>query len=540
MKTMKTLKLKEWAKRTAIGRWSASLLIATAMQTLVLPSLQAASAKMEITDNGITTAVEDGLARAKGLLPNDVDVSTSQGVVTLSGSVENLPDKERVIKTAKSVRGVRGVIDQLTVYALARPDDEIRADIQAALHQDPATEAFQTTAAVHDAVATLTGSVGSYAEQQLATQIASGVKGVKAVHNQISIDYLGQRTDEVIAADVKARLQWDVWVNGGLIKPVVKDGKVTLTGTIGSAISKSRVFDDAWVNGVTSVDDSGLKIEPWTHNGANQKFKNTSNSDGEIQKAVQSALRADPRVSAFSPDVTVADGVVTLRGTVGNLKAETSAQQDAKNIVGVQQVENHLKVRNKAAIVAADTEKQLKTALSWDPWLDSSTIDVAVINHVAYLSGGVESSFQKAEAQDVASRTAGVLEIRNHLKVQPDYSISMDDYYSDYDYGYYYGDYGFYGWPYGYYNQSPYYVSELSGPQPYKSDAQIKKSIEDRLFWSPFVDRDDVKVTVVGAVVTLTGTVNTWIGYGEADKDARKGGATSVLNRITVNKGHWW
>jgi len=30
----------------------------------------------------------------------------------------------------------------------------------------------------------------------------------------------------------------------------------------------------------------------------------------------------------------------------------------------------------------------------------------------------VESSFQKAEAQDVASRTAGVLEIRNHLKIQ--------------------------------------------------------------------------------------------------------------------------
>ena len=121
MKIMKTLKLKEWAKRTAIGRWSASLLIAAGIQTMLLPSLHAASTKMEITDDGITTAVEDGLARAKGVLPNNVDVSTSEGIVTLAGSVENLPDKERVIKTAKSVRGVRGVIDQLTVYALARP-----------------------------------------------------------------------------------------------------------------------------------------------------------------------------------------------------------------------------------------------------------------------------------------------------------------------------------------------------------------------------------------------------------------------------------
>jgi osmotically-inducible protein OsmY len=43
----------------------------------------------------------------------------------------------------------------------------------------------------------------------------------------------------------------DVWINGDLITPEVKDGQVTLTGTIGSAISKSRAYDDAWVNGVT-------------------------------------------------------------------------------------------------------------------------------------------------------------------------------------------------------------------------------------------------------------------------------------------------
>ena len=51
---MKTSKLKEWAKCAAIGRWSASLLIAAGMQTLVLPSLQAATAEKEITDSGIT------------------------------------------------------------------------------------------------------------------------------------------------------------------------------------------------------------------------------------------------------------------------------------------------------------------------------------------------------------------------------------------------------------------------------------------------------------------------------------------------------
>jgi len=348
---------------------------------MVLPSLHAASTKMEITDSGVNTAVEDGLAHAKGLLPNNVDVTTSHGVVTLTGSVDNLLDKERAIMTAKSVRGVSEVTDQITVNAVSRADDDIRADIQSALKQDPAAESYQTTVAVQDAVATLSGTVGTYAEQQLATRIASGVKGVKAVHNKVTISYLAARTDNEINADVKANLQWDIWVNGNLITPLVKDGKVTLTGTIGSAISKSRAFDDAWVNGVTSVDDSGLKVESWAHNGTTQKGNSANLSDSDIQQAVQAALRADPRVSAFKLDVTVADGVATLGGTVGNMKAETSAEQDAKNIVGVREVETHLKVRTIAAYgvettAALDTAKQLKAALAWDPWLDSSDIGV--------------------------------------------------------------------------------------------------------------------------------------------------------------------
>ena len=543
---MKTLKLKEWAKRAAIGRWSASLLIAAGIQTLVLPSLQAATTEKEITDRGITTAVEGGLKLDKGVFPNDVDVSTSQGIVTLSGSVNNLLAKERAVMAAKSIRGVREVIDKITVTPVSRSDEDIRKDIQTALQQDPATESYQTTVSVQGAVATLTGSVGTYAEKQLATRIANGVKGVKEVRNDVTINYMAKRTDSEIAADVKARLQWDIWINGGLISPVVKGGKVTLTGTIGSVISKSRAFDDAWVNGVTSVDDSGLKIESLAHNDAQQKSKTAISSDSEIKQAVQAALRFDARVSAFSPDVTVEDGVVILGGSVGNLKAKTAAAQDAKNVVGVSLVENHLKVRPTGGSAdAAAMEKQLKAALLWDPFLDSSTIDVAVINRVAYLSGAVDSSFQKAEAQDVASRIKGVVQVRNHLKVEPEYYSIYDSdydyyngyYYPDYDYGYY-DDYGYYGSPD--YNQSPYYISEMSGPQPYLSDEQIKKNIENRFFWSPFVDSDDIKVTVDGAVATLTGTVGTWVGWGEADKDARKGGATAVLNRVTVNKGHWW
>jgi osmotically-inducible protein OsmY len=514
---MKTLKLNEWPHRAAIGRWFALLLIAAGMQTLVLPSLQAATTKKEITDSGITTAVEKGLIMEKGVSPNDVDVATSQGIVTLSGSVNDLLAKDRAVKIAESIRGVLGVIDRTTVTPVSRPDEDIRKDILTALLQDPATESYQVTVSVKDAVATLTGTVGSRAEKQLAARVAEGVKGVKEVRNGVMINYLAKRTDSEITTDIKARLQWDIWINGGVINPVVKNGNVTLTGTVGSVISDSRAFDDAWVNGVMSVDASGLKVDPNVRLDAQRKFKDAIRSDSEIKQAVLAALRLDPRVMAFSPDVNVEDGVVILGGEVGNSKAKTAADQDAMGIVGVWRVDNLLKVRLKEWPSDAEIQKQLKAALAWDPLLDSSTIDAAVINRVAYLSGGVDSNFQKAEAQDVASRIKGVAEIRNHLKVEPDFSIV------------------YYDWPYYsyYYDQPPYFVSEI-GPQPNLSDEQIKKNIEDAFFWSPFVHSDDITVTVDGGVATLTGTVGTWIGYGEADNDAHKSGASVVLNRLKV------
>jgi len=172
-------------------------------------------------------------------------------------------------------------------------------------------------------------------------------------------------------------------------------------------------------------------------------------------------------------------------------------------------------------------KEQMKAVLLWDPLLDSSTINVAVADHVAYLSGSVASNYQEGEAQDVASRTKGVISVVNHLKVEPEFGVS---YYTWPD------DLG-YGWPY--YDQSPYYISDVFGPRAFLSDQFIKRNIEDGFFWSPFVRSKDIKVSVDGGVATLTGTVGTWISWTEADRDARRSGATSVLNRVKVKEGTW-
>ena len=508
--------------RAAIGRCSAFLLIAAGIESLAFAPLHAATTAKVVPDSSITAAVEDGLVFDRSAFSADVSVSTSQGIVTLSGSTDNILEKERAVKIAESIKGVRGVVDQTTVTPVSRSDEEIRKDILMALLQDPATESYQVTVSVRDAVATLSGGVGSFAESGLAARIAKGIKGVKEVHNEIGISYLAKRTDAQIANDIKNRLQWDIWINGDFIEPAVKDGKATLTGTVGSALGKSRAVDDAWVIGVTAVDGDGVKIESWAGNSGQRKSKETVRSDPEMKQAIEAALHLDPRVSAFSPEVNVEGGVIILGGAVGNLKAKNAAEQDAKNIVGVWRVDNNLKVRPNVRPTNSEMEQQLKAALLWDSLLDSSAIDVAVIKNVAYLSGTVDSVFEKTEAQDVASRIKGVALIRNHLKVEPEFAATY------YDWPYYSYD----GW--SSYNRPPYSVAEAFWPRAYLSDEQIKKNIERSFFWSPFVDSDNITVTVHGAVATLSGTVGTWIGWGEADKDAHKSGATDVLNQVKV------
>jgi len=498
------------------------------MQILGLPAPQAATEKKETSDSGITSAIERGLDYEKGVFPDDVDVSTSQGIVTLSGPVSNLLAKERAVRIAESVLGVRGVIDRISVTPVSRSDADIRKDIQAALRQDPATESYRVLASVQNAVATLTGSVGSHAEKQLAARIAKGVRGVKEVSNDVAVNDPSKRTDSEIAADIKSRLQWDIWINGNLIDADVRDGKVTLAGIVGSAIAKVRAFDDSWVNGVASVDDSRVEVAPLAKGDARRRLKYAIRPDSDIKQAVQAAFRLDPRVAAFSPEVAVEGGEVVLGGIVGNLKAKTSAEQDARDIVGVSGVDSHLKVRPGGQATDAEMKEQLKAVIRWDPLLDGSRMGVDVVNRVALLSGAVASTFQKAEAQDVASRTRGVVSVRNELKVEPRFYVA------------------YYEWPDSHPYVSPYanqlsdYASGMFGPELYLTDERIKRNIDSAFFWSPFVHSAGIKVVVDGGVATLTGTVGTSIAWREADRDARRSGATGVVNRVKVKGGGWW
>ncbi len=471
-----------------------------------------------VTDIEIQDAIEDELLFDQVTPVHALTVESNGGVITLTGNVNTILAKERAEKISETVKGVNSVINRIEVNPLMiKSDKELKSSIKNALLLDPAAESYEIDVAVADKEATLTGTVDSWQERRLAEKTAKGVEGLKKVINNIDVDYKKERSDQEILNDVEQALRWDILVDHKLIDVEVDEGEVTLSGTVGSVAEKTEAESDAYVAGVKSVDTSKLDIKFWARDERLRQDKYVVKSDENIKNAVEKALLYDPRVNSFNVFTDVSNGVATLRGEVDNLKAKRSAGRDARNTVGVWKVENRLKVKPSTLLSDNKVARNVREALSRDPSVDRYEITVNVNNGVANLYGEVDTSFEKAAADDVASKVEGVLAVDNNLVVSTDADIYSYDPYLDDWYVY---DYDWYAY------QEP--------GKTMKSDAEIREDLKGELFWSPFVDSDQVNFEVNAGVVELTGSVDSWMEYHAAAENALQAGAVWVDNDLVV------
>jgi len=73
------------------------------------------TAGQNIDDTTITTTVKAKLAAEKGSTLTRVQVDTNRGVVQLTGIVQSGADRTRAAEVARSVSGVRSVVNNLQV-----------------------------------------------------------------------------------------------------------------------------------------------------------------------------------------------------------------------------------------------------------------------------------------------------------------------------------------------------------------------------------------------------------------------------------------
>lgn len=474
-----------------------------------------APADESLTDDRITRALERELIRDDAVPFDGLDLSTADGIVTIAGEVDNLLARDRAIHIAQAVKGVRAVIDQMRVVPVARTDGELRADVTSALASHPATDSYEVMVSVEDGVVTLYGNVDSWTERELSATVASGVKGVKGVANDITVSWKDQRPDTEIAADVKAALAWDRLVDDDAIAVEVSSGQVTLTGSVGSAAERRRAAAMSWVSGVRLVKSDGLAVEPSARADQLRSGRYVQPADEAIADAIEDALVFDPRVISVHVTPEVENGIVTLSGTVPTAGARQAAVAAARNTVGVWRVKDHLRVRSAVDIDDASLAASVRQALARDPYVERFDVTVGVRDGIATLTGDVDMSFQKRQAEEVAANVNGVVAVRNFLGVKDPASRLAYQPFAD--------------------QRPPDHYNWFHPPAwAVRSDWEIAQDIRSELWWSPFIDADDVKVTVRDGVATLTGTVSTWNERRVASENAIEGGAISVQNHLEV------
>src|SRR2546423_10796190 len=76
------------------------------------------------TDPGITTAVKAKMAADDTVKAYQINVDTTNGVVTLTGTVEAPAAKEQAVTIARRTDGVKEVVDRITVNAAAATTPE--------------------------------------------------------------------------------------------------------------------------------------------------------------------------------------------------------------------------------------------------------------------------------------------------------------------------------------------------------------------------------------------------------------------------------
>jgi hyperosmotically inducible protein len=197
------------------------------------------------------------------VLEDNVKVKAKDGVVTLTGTVQDKDDKSLAVDTVENLPGVIGVNNEIKIAPTypEKSDGWMALKIRSRLLVKGNVSATSTKVEVKDGHATLTGSADNVAQKELTGIYAAEIEGVKTVTNHMTVTNKPTLGDKMDDASITSQVKYSLLTHKGTsalkTKVVTADGVVLITGDASSEAEKSLVTKLAKdVRGVTNVSNN--------------------------------------------------------------------------------------------------------------------------------------------------------------------------------------------------------------------------------------------------------------------------------------------
>ncbi len=268
-----------------------------------------------------------------------IEIQVSKHLATLSGDARTLAQAERAVARAIASSGVDAVVNLVEIRQTG--DSQIEERAKTILVKQKMLDASDIALEIKGGRVTLSGSVGTPDERELARDLMTEVSGVVAVDNRLAVTFVGTRTDSQIANQIRYTVSRDPLYLGLDLGITVNDGTVAINGEVGSLGEVDRLARRSYVTGVMQVSTKRLSVNT---DLAMDAVGDKNYTDEQALVALQTVFAADPRIAGSAIQPEVAQGVVTLRGQAADLAASDAAESGARGIPGVLQIANELSI----------------------------------------------------------------------------------------------------------------------------------------------------------------------------------------------------
>jgi len=284
-------------------------------------------------DDQLKANIEETLSNNLRNTALGINVQVEKGYVKLQGMVDTLAEKEAVAKLVQNIPQIKGIDNGLTVAMdNFRNDDEITHLVREKFMDNPQVDMKKIGAYCEKGVVILRGQASSLGEIEVARELAAQIPGVREVKTLVKFTEDAKELDDSsIVNGVEVAFATSGLVEAEDVETSCHKGIVKLEGTVDNVEQKEAAEVIAQtVPGVRKVIN-----ELHTRH-------DTLEGDKFLTNKLRKELNRDPRVSPAQVKAYVAQNTAYLSGQVYNVNAKKAAEEVARKIKGIDQVENDI------------------------------------------------------------------------------------------------------------------------------------------------------------------------------------------------------